>query len=143
VIRIQNYIKKNLNLIKKKNQKDNIINFFNERKNDLYNYINNYKVKYMSDEFFPLKQIYEFKNLLDSLIVGTYEINKEEDNNYLYIVNKDWIIKAKCFIENYIKEKEQKLDSFYEESFDPEYIYKSYFNEKNDKSNVFYAFPGL
>ena len=142
VIRIQNYIKKNLNLIKKKYEIDNIIEFFKERKNDFYNYINNYKVKYISDEFFPLEQIHEFKKLLDSLIVGSYDINKEEDNNYLYIVNKDWIIKTKFFIENIIKAKEQKLDDFYEESFNPEYVYNSYFNEKNDKSNVFYAFPG-
>ena len=142
VIRIQNYIKKNLNLIKKKCEINNIIEFFNERKNDLYNYINNYKVKYMSDEFFPLEQIHELKKLLDSLIVGAYDINKEEDNNYLYIVNKDWIFKTKIFIENYIKAKEQKLEDFYEESFNPEYVYNSYFNEKNNKSNVFYAFPG-
>ena len=142
VIRIQNYIKKNLNLIKKKYEINDIIDFFTERKNDYYNYINNSKVKYMNEEFFPLEQIYEFKKLIDSLIVGTYDINNEEDNNYLYIVNKNWIIKAKCFIENYIKEKEQKINTFYEESFDPEYVYNSYFNEKNDKSNVFYAFPG-
>lgn len=140
--RIQNYIKKNINLIKKKYEIDDIIDSLNERKNDFYNYINNYKVKFMDEQFFPLEQIHEFKKVIDSLIVGTYDINKEEENNYLYIVNKNWIIKTKCFIENYIKEKEQKLENFYEESFNPEYVYNSYFNEKNDKSNVFYAFPG-
>ena len=34
------------------------------------------------------------------------------------------------------------IQTFYEEAFDPNYIYTSYFNEKNNKKRAFSAFPG-
>ena len=173
--KIKKLIEKNIVSIKKNYSIKNINDFFNEIKNDSINFINNYKMKYMDDNYFKIEEIYKLKELIDSLLIGKYNIENDannvendsktgendvntgekdkkiEDNNninnqYLYVVNKEWLFKTKLFIENYIKAKEQNIKNFYEESFEHNYIYNSYFNEKNEKrknsGTGFYAFPG-
>ena len=86
----------------------------------------------MKDDFFKIEDVQALKNLIDSLLSGKYNIDngnnmsendKDNDinnnNNFLYAINNDWILKAKIFIENYIKVREQKINNFYDESFDP------------------------
>ena len=150
MLKFKTLIKKNLNIVKKKYNLNKFNDFCEEIKSNSINFITNYKVKYMDENCFLLEDIYNLKKIIDTLIDLKYEINTEIDlsnnNNYLYVVNKSWIIKAKFFIENYIKAKEQKINKFYEESFDPNFIYNSYFNEndtqKKQSPKVFYAFPG-
>ena len=168
MLKIKNIIKNNLVYIKKKYNIDNVTELCDKIKSNFSDFINNYKEKYMKDDFFKIEDVQALKNLIDSLLSGKYNIDngnnmsendKDNDinnnNNFLYAINNDWILKAKIFIENYIKVREQKINNFYDESFDPEYMYDSYFNENNEKdkkntkntknvkiSKVFSAFPG-
>ena len=155
---IKKIIKKNEVLINKKYDISPVYQVFNET--DIYynNYIMNSKLKFSTELSIKDEIISEFKNLIDSLISEKYNlddnIDSTKDNNeYIYIISKDWIFKTKFFIENYIISKEQKLKNFFEESFDPVYVYESYFNEikeakkDNDENNkksskLFYPFPG-
>ena len=144
VIKIKNFIKKNSSLIIKKYNLTDLNKLLEDIKTNVINFIMKYKSKYMSNEFFPLEKAYEVKKLIDALIADKYEIENEDKSkdDFLYAVNREWILKTKIFIENYIKAKEQKIQTFYEEAFDPNYIYTSYFNEKNNKKRAFSAFPG-
>ena len=144
VVKIKNFIKKNSSLINKKYDLRDLNRIMGDIKENVVNFILKYKSKYVSDDFFPLEKAYEVKKIVDALISDKYELENEEKSkdNYLYVVNKEWILKTKIFIENYIKAKEQKIQAFYEEAFDPNYIYNSYFNEKKNKENAFRAFPG-
>ena len=161
IFKIKDIINKNKVVIDKYDL-SGVYKFFEEIKDDYINYITNCKIKYFNEDNYKIEQINEMKNLIDLLITDLYNLDnntdtvKDDKNNYLYIVNKNWIYNAKFFIENYIKAREQKIQIFYEESFDPNYVYESYFNinnEKNEKkntkntknkkgSNGFYAFPG-
>jgi hypothetical protein len=115
------------------------------------NYIKNviiYRKKFSDDESIKVEDIKNIKKLIDLLIDDKYEIDKENENTYLYVINKKWIIKAKSFIENYIKAKKDNIQNFFDEAFDPQYIYESYFDVKDikkdkDKPKLFFAFPGL
>ena len=144
ITKIKNFIKKNSSLINKKFNMTDFNKLLDDIKTRIINFILKYKSKYMSDNYFPLEKVYEVKKFLDSLIADKYEIEKDENSkdSYLYVVNREWILKTKIFIENYIKAKEQKIQTFYEEAFDPNYIYNSYFNEKSSKKRAFSAFPG-
>ena len=144
VVKIKNFIKKNSSLKNKKYDLRELNRKMDEIKDNVVNCILKIKSKYISDDFFPLEKAYEVKKIIDALIADKYELENEEKSkdDYLYVVNKEWILKTKIFIENYIKAKEQKIQTFYEEAFDPNYVYSSYFNEKNNKESAFRAFPG-
>ena len=163
MIKIKNIIDKNLVIIKKNYNINNINLMHEEIKVNMINHLTNYKIKYSDENYIKLEDIYKLKNIIDKLIADKYSLDNEEvssseeaknnannsKNFYLYAINKDWIIKAKFFIENFIKAKEGKLDNFYEESFCQKYVYNTYFNEKEQESGNnknekkgFYAFPG-
>lgn len=163
MMKIKNIIDKNLVTIKKNYNINSINQLHEEIKLNMINHITNYKIKYCDENYIKLEDIYKLKNIIDSLIADKYSLENDEvstsenernDSNnskniYLFAINKEWIIKSKFFIENYIKAKEGKLDNFYEESFDPKYVYNSYFDEKEQKNDKnknekkgFYAFPG-
>ena len=144
VTKIKNYIKKNSSLINKKYNLRELNKLLDDIKTNVINFIMKYKSKFMSDEYFPIEKAYEVKKLIDALIADKYEIESEDQSkdDYLYAVNREWILKTKIFIENYIKAKEQKIQAFFEEAFDPNYVYTSYFNEKSNKKRAFSAFPG-
>ena len=164
--KIQDLFKKNLVSLKKNYYLDSLENFYQEVEINYINHLSSYRIKFMDDNLLKKEDIDKLKNLIDCLISDKYipvirvggaknentNDNVSIGNDYLYAINKDWIFKAKFFLENYIKAKEQKLNSFYEESFEQDYVYTSYFNEKkkgkdNKSSNkniskLFYAFPG-
>ena len=109
--KIQKLIKKHIVSIKK-----NYINeCYNGIKNDVIDFINNYKIKLTDESYFPIEEINKLKEIIDSLLIEEYNIEKDKNSpenymnhNYLYAINKDWVLKAKFFIENFIKAKEQK-----------------------------------
>ena len=166
-LKISDLINKDLVTVTKKYNIDELNEFLEGKIHTSFiNHLANYKAQFMDDNHFKIEDIQKIKNVIDLLISNQYNINDDMDtpekenkennvinnNPYLYIINKDWIIKAKIFIETYIRVKEQKLNEFYEESFEPDYVYNSYFNEKNDKnkfneknkkvSKGFCAYPG-
>ena len=156
MMKLKNLIKKNLVTIKKKYNIDDVNEYYKEIKNNFVNHFIEYKKNFSDDNYFKIEDIYKLKTIINSLMTESYNLNDKEistekgnNNIYLFAINKNWIIKAKFFIEDYIKAKEVKTENFYKESFDPIYVYNSYFDikEKKDDKNKkdkksFYAFPG-
>ena len=148
LLKTNKILEKNAIIIKKKYNMESFENFCEEIN---ANYIKNviiYRTKFSDDESIKDEDIKNIKKLIDLLIDDKYEIDKENENTYLYAINKKWIIKAKSFIENYIKAKKDNIQNFFDEAFDPQYIYESYFDVKDikkdkDKPKLFFAFPGL
>ena len=111
---IKKIIKKNEVLINKKYDISPVYQVFDETEIYYNNYINKNKLKFSPEFCIKDETIIEFKNLIDSLISDKYylddNIDSTKDNNeYIYIISKDWVFKTKFFIENYIKSKEQKI----------------------------------
>ena len=79
------------------------------------------------------------QKIIEDLLEGKYNINKNNDDNYIYIINKIWLIKAKKYIEDYFRaSKNNDMETFMESSFN--LTFKNYFNnniedEKNNKEN--------
>ena len=155
---IQKIIKKNKVIIEKKYNIKPIQNLFEEIKINYTNYINNNQLKFSDDLSIKDETIQEIKNLIDLLMSEKYNIDNnidssKDNSNFIYIINKDWIFKTKLFIENIITARKQKIKNFFEEAFDPNFVYDSYFNETNEttkdnnekikkSSKLFCAFPG-
>ena len=153
LIKTKQIIEKNAVIIRQKYNIDNVENFTEEIKaNYIKNVIINRK-KFSDDDSIKDGEIEEIKKLIDLLIDEKYKIDEKE---YLFAINKKWIIKTKSFIENYIKAKLDNIENFFEESFEPQFIFESYFDIKNDntekkkdkdkinnKPRLYFAFPGL
>ena len=154
LIKTRKIIEKNVIIIKKKY---NIVSFENFCEEINANYIKNvviYNKKFFDDETLKDDDILQIKKIIDVILTNKYEINEKE---YLYAINKKWMVKTKLFIENYINAKKDKdnFKNFLEDAFEPNYIYESYFDIEPDKNKgkekdknkkkpkLFRAFPGL
>ena len=148
LLKTNKILEKNAIIIKKKYNMESFENFCEEIN---ANYIKNiiiYRKKFSDEESIKDEDIEQIKKLIDLLLDDKYEIDKDDENTYLYVINKKWIEKTKFFIENYIKAKKDNIQNYFEEVFDPQYIYESYFDIKDskkdkDKPKLFFAFPGL
>ena len=93
-----------------------------------------------------LNHIKEIYNLIESIINEKNNKETDENNKYLYVINKEWIKNLLSFIKAFIKysEKEDKnKDKFIEKSFDYNYITKCYLKENSkEEGNELPAFPG-
>ena len=111
------------------------IEFFLENFRDIENVENLDEEKYKK-----MKKL--FKDLNDN----NYIINNEDDS-YLYILNKNWFIKANQFFMDYIKIRDNSIkDNYFKVAFDPNYCYQNYFDifEELQKNNYKYSpFPGV
>jgi len=68
-------------------------------------------------------------------------------NEYLYIINRNWLENAKLFLENYEFAKETNmLNDFFNDSFNSNYALKSYLSEEKireiPEGHIYYPFPG-
>ena len=141
----QKIIDKNSFVIKKKYNLDSFVIFNEEIKAAYLKNTIIYRKNFSDNESIKNEDIQNIKKIFDSLIEGKYEINSKE---FIFVINKKWVMKSNIFIDNYMKAKEGDINRFYEESFDPDYIYESYFNIKNnDTKNIkkqknYSAFPG-
>ena len=130
--------------------------------NDLKREINNKIVDYKDNCIIKFKDIEnpnnlteekcnKLKNLIKILMENKYELetsdeNAQNQNEYLYLINKKWVEKANNFMKDYMKIKEKTIKSHYfSEAFDINYIYNSYFgnDEKYKKVMKFAPFPCL
>ena len=71
----------------------------------------------------------------------------ELNNQYLYAINKIWLINIKIFLDNYLFAKEINcLKNFFNESFNPEYVLDTYLSDEkiwfDQKTHNFCPFPG-
>jgi hypothetical protein len=93
----------------------------------------------------------KLKNLINVLLKNKYElenenVNDENQNEYLYLINKKWVEKANMFMKNYIHIRDNKIkNKYFFEVFDKDYMYDCYFdNNEKYKDKIKYApFPGL
>ena len=116
---------------------------------DLINYIDNSKTKFMEDEKFPIIS-HDIKELLALMIEKKYKNNDEDEGEYLYSINIIWLVKLKQFLESYINSIEtNELELFFENSFEIQNIYCTYFDNKKEESETkktdktkYSAFPG-
>ena len=115
----------------------------------LKNYINKMKNNFIDDKIITRKIIQELNKLIESILNDTYIINtnidkndKNNDKNFIYAINREWLIHAKKFIENLIYAKSQNIKTFYEESFNYLYVYRAYFNKEQLKDKKIISFPG-
>ena len=130
-------------------KKKTIKNYDLDMTKDYINYLKEKKEKFMNDNSFYKEEGQKIKELIDSIILGKNNIDIESvespsptsNNNYLYVINNDWLIKAKKFIEPYLVSSEDKV--FHERTFDFNYVYNSYFDEKdkNNKDNIIEELP--
>ena len=72
------------------------------------------------------------KALIRSLIGNKYEIENDENNKnndeYLYLINRKWVVKANDFLEDYTNNVRKK--DYFKKAFEPNYLYYNYFNDK-------------
>ena len=81
------------------------------------------------------------KNDINNLIDNN--LNEKDDSN-LYIISKNWVSKAKKFIDDFNNSlKNGKENNFFDNSFNEDYVLYSYFNEINNSKNASDSFyPG-
>ena len=119
--------------IRKFTDVENPANLTNEKYNKLLNLF-----KEIYDNTYATNRLNKYNNI---------DINKDEDEDiYLYIINKNWFIKAIKFLSDYQNQRNKGLNSdFISKAFGLNYCYKNYFDIKDEKSkdNLNYsAFPG-
>ena len=150
------FLKKAKNIVLTLNDKAELkqINLFYS---DIFDYINKYiKSKYnlfkdknkMNESKLNIinKALTEIliKNTNKKDIISKNENNTNVDNyedefgSFIFMINKDWVMRAKVFIDYYnISLMEKMEDEFLKNAFNEEYIVYSYFNEFKDKNTKF------
>ena len=92
------------------------------------------------------------KKLIKELTENKYqskddaESNKDNDEKYLYLINKKWVDKANNFLNDYMNVRDNNIKgNYFKEAFDLDYFYYSYFNMKEKIKNKYkYSpYPGL
>ena len=72
-------------------------------------------MRYKSLEF---SEIYAIKQIIDSILNKEYYCNNDDksrlNKKHLYIINKNWIIKTKNFMDYYITALEKKDENFFD-----------------------------
>ena len=105
---------------------------------------NNYFQNQIDDE-----KVFTIQNIFDNLIQNNVN-NDENDDKIVFLINKNWVKKAKKFIDLFIKIKnsnnQNDINSFFNNSFNHQKVYNNYFNnfdEKNEDKNFKEYFPGI
>ena len=132
----------NKNSLLERNRKT-IDKYFEQMKNDLLNYIKNKEEQFKDKEIIPETKLIEIKELIDLIFSNKNNLDlNDENNNYIYAISKDWLIKLKLFIEPYLNNVEDK-NEYIEEVFNNDYVYKYYFDEKVENSiKTICPYPG-
>ena len=114
----------------------------------LNNYIDRVNNKFYNDSYFNPGKCHDIKTTVDSILEGKNNIDINT-SDYLYIINKKWLIKLKNFIQDYLNSIGKKNDyDFLDNSLNLPKFLNSYFDNKNNKTNEtkeqedLSAFPG-
>ena len=87
---------------------------FNEIEDKTIYYLMEEKLKFMNMNLSEIKKI---ESLIDSILEQKITFNVGDlnsgKNNDLFVINKNWLIKAKTFIDNYIKMLKEDDESFF------------------------------
>ena len=148
-----NYIKKCVELITKYESSEirsaKIFDYQSNMENDLTNYIQEKKLLF-NDEKFLKEKGNEIKELIALIITSNNNIDIKEsssdndNSNYLFLINKKWIINAHLFISSFLSTREDNNlhnKKLIEEAFDKNFVFNNYFNQEN-KISAIPAYPG-
>ena len=142
------YIRKcNEIILKKKFQIKQIEEYYNSMKKDFAISVNEKKYFFQNENLFNKEKAKDLLDLINSIISLKNNIDLDEsikdNNNYLYAINREWIIKAKIFLEPIMK---LSNNIEIENSFDLDLVYNNYFNIKDisekQKKSAYNIYPG-
>jgi len=92
-------------------------------------------------DYNKLKEL--IKNLIDNKYQIKSELTPKNEDDYLYLINKKWVEKAKNFVDDYIKVRESKKKNEYSDyfklAFNIDYVVNGYLNkiDPNAKEETF------
>ena len=137
---IKNYTKFSDNT-KEKNKEN-----FENIKNDFINYIKSKEKLFKDKDFSSEEKCKKIRKLIDLIFSEKYnEDIKNDKENYIYAINKEWILKLKLFIEPYLTNQGDNSE-YIKGAFEQNHVYNSYFNEKEEKNSIlsksYSAYPG-
>ena len=123
-------------------------NFLKETKNNYFPDLNQKVIESMKIEidnklnYFKSEEnqqeILEIYNLINNIVN-----NRNTKEDCLYAINKNWINKAKLFLECFLEAKQKnEINKLYKESFNLENILNNYFIEDINNINEYYLYPG-
>ena len=144
------YIDKTISIIKDYSniQENKIVkcrNMFRDIKDIVNAYLIQTSIKFNDGSFFSVNQCNDIKDKIKLILEGKNIFdNNDKNNNYLYVINKYWLIKLKNFIEDYLTCIEMmNVEDFFPKIFELKFFFNSYFknidlkkeiNTKNDKN---------
>jgi ubiquitin C-terminal hydrolase len=141
------YIKKCKNLIKDKSNIEKktieiVTRNYNNIEAEFINYIKNKEELFSNKKFYPEEKCKKIRELIDLIISEKYIIDSKENNNdYIYAINKEWLIKVKYFIEPYLTQIGGNSNNLIKGSFEPDYVYNYYFDEVEKTKNKNKSYP--
>ena len=115
-----------------------VVNFYNDIVKKLKEYTEKTKKIFIKDNSFTSDKCSEIKNLINLVLEGKNQL--DNNDNFLYIINKTWLVKLKNFLEDYLLciEDENKT-IFLKSAFDTqsflEYYLKNELNIDNNNKN--------
>ena len=120
---------------------EQINNNANDIEDQFINYIKSKEKLFNDEDFYPEEKCKKIRELIDLIISEKYNIDTKEIN-YIYAINKEWLIKVKLFIEPFLTKDDK--NNLIKGSFEPNYVFNHYFNkDEKKKSNYSYpAYPG-
>ena len=92
--------------------------------------------KFNEEDYFSPDKSYDIKNLVDLILIGKNELNNN-NNQYLYIINKVWLIKLKIFIVKYLISIEtNEREKFIKNALDVNNFYISYLRKETNDNEI-------
>ena len=121
--------------------------YYYSMKKDFAISVNEKKYFFQDESLFTNEKAKELLDLINSIISLNNNINSDEsienNNDYLYVINREWILKAKMFLEPIMK---LRNNIEIENSFDLDLVYNNYFNIKDNsekqKKSTYNVYPG-
>ena len=117
--------------------------------NDLKKYIQEKKLLFNDEKFLQGKGE-AIKELIGSIFASKNNIDNKEsssdndNSNYLFLINKKWIINAHKFISSFLSTREDNKihnTKLIEEVFNIDFVFYNYFNQENKKGSL-PVYPG-
>ena len=89
----------------------------------------------------------KFDKIVSNYIIEESIESQQENEKYLYAINKAWLENAKLFIDSYLFAKEiNSFEQFFNDSFNLNYAYRYYLSDEKIKTipenHEFFPFPG-
>ena len=145
IIKCDNLIKNNQTIGKK--AKADVKDYYEKMEKDFEDYLKKKESQFIDEndeDAFSKKNCKKILNLMDPIISYEYNNNNQDieknNDNYMYVISKQWAVKVKTFFEPYLANFTDKKN-FIKKAFEPKSVYDYYFDEKEKQSSLF-IYPG-